>query len=504
MAIVLSHAQTPKIDSLKNELIRNSESDRFDILWGLAYELFDVDNFQAVEYAKEAHINALASGDSLNIVKSGRIEGQLLRRVGKVDESLQILNYVLPISERLNFEKELKIILNALAVSHGFKSEHDKALEYHFRSLILREKEGNEKEIVTSLNNIGVVYYKLRNHNLALEYFFEALKIKEELNEKVSRFEFANIGLCYNKLFDFNNSRKFFSKAIESCSPNCDDEMIKEVYFGLGYSFFLEKNYSEAEKYYKKSLAISCLLKNQRFQLQDLVHLIEIAVIKNDLVVASNYFERVELLPDKDQFNEYLVDVFKLRAKYYTLKKDYIKATLFYEKYLNIVDKTNGLNNNLLKIQTQYAERENLARLELQAKTVALQQEALYKHKLLNSAIGLISILSFVLVWLLFKGNIQKQRINEELNCRVRERTRELERNSDALKLANDEKALILKKVLSELGSSLATMKGLSFLASQDLPEEQANYIRQATITTERLAYSINKYVIPHPSESTK
>ena len=42
-------AQNPKVDSLLHALETNPTADRAEMLWGVAYELYDVDNATALE-----------------------------------------------------------------------------------------------------------------------------------------------------------------------------------------------------------------------------------------------------------------------------------------------------------------------------------------------------------------------------------------------------------------------------------------------------------------------
>ncbi len=73
-------ASNPKVDSLLRVLQTHATADRAEVLWGIAYELFDIDNGQAVFYAERAYHEVWAKGDSLQIVKVGTTYGQLLRR----------------------------------------------------------------------------------------------------------------------------------------------------------------------------------------------------------------------------------------------------------------------------------------------------------------------------------------------------------------------------------------------------------------------------------------
>ncbi len=68
-----------KVDSLKQLLEQHTTTDKAEVLWGIAYELFDVDNAQALFYAERAYHDVWKRGDSLQIVKVGTTYRQLLR-----------------------------------------------------------------------------------------------------------------------------------------------------------------------------------------------------------------------------------------------------------------------------------------------------------------------------------------------------------------------------------------------------------------------------------------
>ncbi len=493
-------AQNQKVDSLKQLLLLHPGQNSFDVLWGLAYELFDVDNPQALLYAKQSNEVALRNGDSLEIVKSGRILGQLLRRDYKPDEAIDVFSRVLPISQRNKFLRETKLILNGLAIAHTHRAEYDKALEYHFQSLLIREKEGDKKEISITLNNIGVVYFNLHNFEQALEYYLQSLKAKLEANYFYEmEMHLCNIGLCYNKLHDCESARKYFKQTYEFCAPLCSNSVSILVESGLGATSLLENRYEEAESHFKSSLHDSDRDHNQRYQLISLIELTKLSIKLNNVEAAKNYLKRAELLPKKDQYQEEFMEIHGLKAELYMRAHDFKNANLFQMKYSQLKDKIFNpkVQLGLMKVQAKFDERENLKRIDSQAYILALQREGIRTQKILNLLTGAVALLTMVLVFVLFKSNRRKQRINEILEWRVKERTRELERNRDELKHSHDEKVMVLKKVSSDLTSSWATLNGLSLLAAKDLPEEQAVYFKAAEATAERMVNSVNKYTSP-------
>src|SRR5687768_9269765 len=88
-----------RIDSLKTLLTSPNVEKRYAAEFGIAWELFDVDNLTAVEYAGLAYRSALLIGDSARVIHAGRIFGQLLRRVDELDSAVEVFSEVISYAE---------------------------------------------------------------------------------------------------------------------------------------------------------------------------------------------------------------------------------------------------------------------------------------------------------------------------------------------------------------------------------------------------------------------
>ena len=120
---------------MKSSLNEENDSLTCDILYQIAYEYIDKDNQLGLQYAKQALNAAKEYGDSLRIVKAGRIKSLAFRRLGEFDSSMTLSMEVLEIARRQGYKSELKNILNALALVHTHSANYDKALNYYFQSL---------------------------------------------------------------------------------------------------------------------------------------------------------------------------------------------------------------------------------------------------------------------------------------------------------------------------------------------------------------------------------
>src|SRR5690606_37215443 len=115
----------------------------------------------ALKFISQAEQAALLSGDSLWIVKSKRVKGQILYRLQRLNEAVLILESALGIAKRNRLLNEEQYVAAALGTTCIFTSSLAKALEYSLRSWELGEEDDDKVVHYEYLNNIGVTYYKL-------------------------------------------------------------------------------------------------------------------------------------------------------------------------------------------------------------------------------------------------------------------------------------------------------------------------------------------------------
>ncbi|HYG03479.1 MAG TPA: tetratricopeptide repeat protein, partial [Chryseosolibacter sp.] len=216
-------------------------AERFQPLYDLTFDIFDVDPEKALKYGNELNEIGILSGDSMKIVRAKLAYGSVLRRSERIDEALKLYESALRIAQRNNFKKEERFLLNSIAISYNARANYEKALEFHFQSLVEREKYGSPAEVSITLSNIGLVFYKLRNYKEAISYYEKALNLKREFNDKggIDRV-LINIALCYNNLQDFKKARTAIQQAFDECSPKCPSYVEIDGSHALGKTYLIE------------------------------------------------------------------------------------------------------------------------------------------------------------------------------------------------------------------------------------------------------------------------
>jgi signal transduction histidine kinase len=494
-------------------LINKKGSDLYDIYYELLFEYKDANDFHnALDCAEKAHSIAVELGDSLKIVKSGRVKGQILTKLARINEAIEVYLRILPTAERnrnsnLSYLSEQKYILNSLALAYTYQASYDKALSYNFQSLVLREVQGDKAEVSVSLNNIGLVYFKLKNFEKALEYYKRSLQLKNEIGEKEFKDRLMiNIGLCFNELRKFSEAQEFINKGLSFCGENCSEIVLMEAELGLAVSFFSLNKLDRSKAHFIKSYKLSKKLNDKRYQLENLLCLARIHIANNVADSAKIYLEEAESTVGDTEYNELLIEIYREFSNVYFKSKDFEKAAAYQEKYIHLKDSvySEDLIKNIAKVQTDFEERENKA-------IIATKEEVIQRQHSLNIAIGVIALLACLLIFVLYQSIKVKKRVNQalseaktfielknkELDKKVAEKTADLEVANESLSKVNEELDNFIYKTSHDIRGPLASLKGICNVAIMDVKDDVAlNYLSKLDITAEHLNTILTRLLI--------
>lgn len=507
-------AQQQKVDSLQSLVNNTVGVYRYDPLVALTRAYSVIDNNKALDFAKEARAIAYQVGDTVKIVTSSRMVAQLFNRLDRGKESEGILLEVVSVAKRNNIRDEYKNILNHLAISYTVQAKYDKALDYNFQTLVLREQDNDVDQINISLNNIGLVYFKLKNYSRALEYYSQSLKLLENAKNKyfLDRL-LVNIGLCYNQLEDYEEAEKYFDRGFKVCGEKCSEQTKIEGQFGLGVSHYKRRDFPEAIGHFSESYSIAKRLGNERFQAENLIYLARVYIAQSQLdsgLVAVNKCEQLAL---KGGYTELLVDSYRESSHLFNQKQDFEKASYYQGKYIELKDSilSGTIIDRMAKIQTNYAERENL-------KTIADKEEVIQRQRSLNIAIVIIAVLASLLIFVLYRSIQVKKKVNQalsdakaiiedqnkqllnsnfSLDRELKERNIELSKANESLQRVNEELDNFIYKTSHDIRGPLASLKGMCNVALMDVKDQLAlNYLKKLDITAEKLNTILTRLLI--------
>ena len=499
--------QAQKIDSLKSLLTTSSGLVKYEVLFALAYEYSDVNDSLSLIYAEDLLLLANEMGDSSLITKAGRIKAGELRRVERIDEAILMAQEVLRIARRHNYQSEIKLLLNSLALSHTLMAQYDSALKYNFESLIIRETEGSKPDISIALNNIGLIYYKLRDYHKSIEYYNRSLVLKREVNDQhdLDRL-LINIGLCYNFLYNYEEAKGYFKEAISVCANKCSDLVRLESQFGLGVSYYGTADYPEARTHFQISFEVAKKIGSSRYQAENLLYLARIHTRNGDYERATEMFLEAERLSSAKGYNFLLIETYRYFSELFTKTNDFENASLYQSRYISLYDSifSSELIQNLTKVQTDYEERENIKTIAEKDDVLRLKEEVIRRQR--QQAVFIFAITLLILglaVALFWAGKLQRKANRLLADSRANLAKKVDERTAELLH-ANKELDHFIYKTSHDIRGPLATFKGLCVIARSDIKDPIGlDLVRMLDVTADKMILILNRLLIVNTINTT-
>lgn len=491
---------TRVVDSLKSVLAKASGQQRYDVLFGLFVAHLDKDNPQALYYAREATTEASRSGDSLGMVKSGRAEGYVLTRLGRNEEAIRIFHRTLDVASRNKFDEQEKFLLNHLAITYTYQANYDRALEYHFRSLLIREAKGTKSEVSITKNNIGLVYYRLKDFDKALDYYQQSLDIKKEIGDNYDRDRsLINIALCYQQLRKYERVPEYIEEAFSICEPNCSNLVQMEGHAVLGIANLMMEKYEVAENEFKLSHAKAVELGDVRYLAECLWGFSRIDFAKGDYQSALRKLTEAEKYLVETKSQEDLLRVYKAFSDVYNSMGDFRNTSSYQMKYIQLKDSvySEDLIKNLARVQTDYEERENIKTIEEKNEILVLNQEVIERQRQVYFFVGLVAVLSIFGTYMFLRYSRALSRAKQELSVMNQTLERRVEDRTKALQNVNNELDNFIYKTSHDIRGPLASLKGIANVALLELTDPKAqDYLNKLDASADKLNSILTRLLI--------
>lgn len=186
---------------------------------------------------------------------------------------------------------------NLLGSHYKDRSDYEKSLEFHHKSLEIRLEQNDSSGAAYSYNNIGIVYKDLEEYEEALKYYFKSLELKEALGD-LKGMAGTNINIA--KVYLLNNQ---FDKGLPYVKKGLDlTEKAKAKKFQLvGYDvlYELEKN--------RRNYQAALTALEKKIELQEIVHNKNAVKEAKELerkYEAEKRLQQLKILEQKDEISE--------------------------------------------------------------------------------------------------------------------------------------------------------------------------------------------------------
>jgi tetratricopeptide (TPR) repeat protein len=454
-----------RIDSLKSLINHADIEKRYVGEFGIAYELFDVDNPVAVKHARNAHKLSSVLGDTTKMIVSGRIFAQLLRRLDRTDSAINLLQQILPWAEARTDLVETGRILNALAIACNNRGRYDLAVLYNLKALRVRRHQQDSNRIATTLGNAGLAYLGMDNFVESDHCFREAsLYAKDSLQKSWLAVTHAYARL---PLGDTTSFKPLLRQGVAYAKGHLTPEVLVTYHHSFGEFYRITRKFDSALSSYRKSLEVSISLLDTRRAAGNLLGIAQSHYEANQLDSAYGALQKAESFLSQDRYDGIRLWFLELMSNVLKGKRQFKRSLEFRIQYEVLQDTILSMRiaNNVAVARLEFEEEQNEALISQQNEIIALKEIVINRQLNFLTVSTILGIALLALAVVLFRFSQYQRRVSRDLDKKVSERTHDLKSMEIELVRRLGEQKILLDLISSRMRSSVATISGLWSIA---------------------------------------
>lgn len=434
-------------------------------------------NNEAISQYKHS-ISIFTEIDSLSgIPHIHNLIGNCFKDIAEHDSALHYFQISMSEIDSANNLSLLAANYNNIAIVYDEINRPDEALSYYLTALTIFRKLKQYKSAAITLNNIGLVNLNLANHYKAIECFKESIEYNL-VSEDVYNLclSYNSLGLAYKDLREDKKARFYLTEAINKSEEAGFTGLVAQSKHNLGTVFYQVQKYDSAIVMYEQSLIICKEMGIARGIILNQINIGEAYLdVEKFNYAESNLLEALNM-SETNNINSFIINIYQSLFTIYERSGNFKKAMEYHNLYdvirdsLDVVERTNKLNELQTKYETEQKELEN-QQLKDQNK---INELTIVRQRIVMIATFFIVLLSLVILTLLI---IAKAKRKKRLAL-LQEKNKQIEEKSLQLKKSNETKDKLFSIIAHDLRSPFSSLLGFSSLLNEEVKSDNFNNVK--------------------------
>ncbi len=375
------------------------------------------------------------------------------------------------IAEKLSDSIKLNKSYNNLAVVYDELAAYNISLKYYLKTIEIDKALSDSAGLAIDYGNLGALYATLEDHEKALEYLAKAkqLAVKHENYEIQYNCELA-ISSIYIDEGKNDKALECLNNAIEITKKRKDFSECAVLLNNFGYYYQNQKDYNEAEKYFKHAVSLSKKQNKSSLYHSTSINLAAIYLEISDSLKGKEKVKQLNKSVDlciptigpsrKNRDVKTELDAYAILRKAYEGLNNYKNAFKYNDLYISLSDTIHKqqLKNELENIAARMDAEKKIVVLKNMENKLKLQRIKAKNRSLITSIIGTLLGFSFLFLFITYRMFLIKKKSNEGISRKMKE----IEVIAKELKSSNEIKDTFFKLIAHDLRSPFNTLLGFS------------------------------------------
>ncbi|KGJ91268.1 ATP-binding protein [Colwellia psychrerythraea] len=442
-----------------------SAADKVAILLQQSKILFTLHRYnQGIDVVQRARDTATKAGLSNLAAQADKMLGVLLYYQGELKSALKAYQASLAYyddnqeSDLNTFAIERANLLNNIALVYTSLGQPNLALVNYQLAEPLYAHYGDEVDKVDVRYNIAALHISLKRFDSAIDMLIVIIEKRQQLKDDYGVAQArADLGVAYKDSGQFELGVENILSALRFFQAHGYKHDIASQLHNMSEIYNDIFDIEQALYYGKQALAISKEVGHQKAYAGSLQSLAKASFYSGDIAQAELYIERSINVGEKIDYQALLTENLAISALIYASKQDFVQALVQQQKYQYryLLASNNLLNHKLAEFESVQL-NQKIVDLEQRRRLQNLQSAKIEQQRNLI-ILGLVLVL--VVIFFIYRRYLEK-RLTQELEFRVKQRTRELENLTDELAQANQVKSQFLANMSHEIRTPLTAIVG--------------------------------------------
>jgi two-component sensor histidine kinase len=274
-------------------------------------------------YYDKAFAIRLKQKNGIELVKLYNNYGVAYFYQGMYDKALSFYIESLKQSEQLNDSAGIARSLNNMGLVYDKKGDFVTATRYYENSLKLKRLLHDDAGLLFPLSNLSDIAFLQKNYQRAEDYMLQNLKVSEKIKDTMQiSISHGLLALIYAYM---NNHQKSLTHlyVFEQLKYHVTDEFETTLlYYNIGKSYFILKNFIQAENYLLSSANLSKKLKQFDHLLKVYKTIQQMYQMQGRLNESLHYYDMFSTLNDSIYSVNQAVAISKIEQQYQWEKKE--------------------------------------------------------------------------------------------------------------------------------------------------------------------------------------